>query len=221
MPGKNTIKELFEGGYYHVYNRGVAKQNIYRKRNDYVVFLRFLKEYLLPLDHPERIELQGLNPRRRSKTYYGEVELQAFCLMPNHFHLLIKNLSKDGLASFMQALGTNYSMYFNHEYERVGSVFQGTYKAVPIYNEAYYIWVSRYIHRNPIEIQHTRVSPLYEYPYSSYQAYLGKWHADWLNSDEIASRYSTTNPKCSYQNFVEEYSDLIPDLEPLFLGLDD
>lgn len=92
MPRKNVIKKLWAGGYYHVYNRGVAKQKIFRKKQDYQVFLRYLKEYLLPKDHPSRQELQGLNPRRKAESYYGEVKLLAFCLMPNHFHLQVRNL---------------------------------------------------------------------------------------------------------------------------------
>lgn len=99
-------------------------------------------------------------------------------------------------------------------------MYQGNYKAVEITNEQYYVWVARYIHRNPLDIR-TRVGPLYDYPYSSYRAYLGDWRADWLKVDEIAERYSKSNPRLSYMNFVEEYADLVPDLEPLFLGLDD
>lgn len=220
MPGKNTVKELYQGGYYHVYNRGVAKQEIFCKRQDYVVFLRFLKEYLLPIDHEGRVELQGINPRRRAITLNGEVELLAYCLMPNHFHLMVKNISQNGLSRFMRAVSTNYAMYFNHEYKRVGPLFQGIYKAVGIDNEHYYTWITRYIHRNPKSLL-ARDQPLWSYEFSSYPAYLGLWSADWLKSDEIGGMYSKTKFKSSYQNFVEGSADLIPALEPLFLGLDD
>lgn len=220
MPGKNVIKDLYEGAYYHVYNRGVAKQDIFQKRNDYKVFLRLLKEYLLPKDHMSLEKLHAINPRRKPINLYGEVELMAYCLMPNHFHLMVKNLSKTGLSRFMKALSTNYAMYFNHTYERVGPIFQGVYKAVEINNEHYYTWITRYIHRNPTVLL-TRDQPLYTYEYSSYPAYLEMWKADWLNSNEISSLYSKINSKSSYQRFVEDYSDPISELEPLYLGLDD
>ncbi len=220
MPAKNVIKELFEGGYYHVYNRGVAKQKIFNKRQDYVVFLRYLKEYLLPHDHPDRILLQGINPRRKAITLFGEVELLAYCLMPNHFHLMIHNITTGGLSRFMKAISTNYAMYYNYEYKRVGPLFQGVYKAVAINNEEYYKWITRYIHRNPIAVL-ARDKPLWSYEFSSYPSYIGLWKADWLNSGEISSMFSEVNPRHSYKNFVEDSVDLISELEPLFLGLDD
>ena len=214
------IKELWAGGYYHVYNRGVAKQKIFRKASDYRVFLRFLKEYLLPLDHPDRQELQGLNPRRHAETYYGEVSLLAFCLMPNHFHLQVRNLTSDGLAKFMRAILTNYVMYFNHKYDRVGPLFQSTYKAVETLNDGQLLSVNRYIHRNPVPF-YTRVKPLYKYPYSSYPAYLGHWNLEWLNSEEIGGRFSKTSARNSYAQFVEQFEEIPHSWEPLFLGIDD
>jgi putative transposase len=220
MPGKNTVKELYADGYYHVYNRGVAKQKIFCKREDYVVFLRFLKEYLLPLNHVDRIILQGINPRRRAISLHGEVQLLAYCLMPNHFHLLVRNLSKNGLSRFMKAISTNYAMYFNHEYKRVGPLFQGIYKAVEISDERYYMWITRYIHRNPRDLL-TRDQPLSLYEFSSYPAYLGRWKADWLDSDEISGMFSQSNPRATYKNFVEGSVEQIAELEPLYLGLDD
>ena len=63
MPPKNTIKQYVEGAYYHIYNRGVEKRNIFLDKQDYSVFLRYLKEYLLPPDHLDLLKLQGINPR--------------------------------------------------------------------------------------------------------------------------------------------------------------
>lgn len=220
MSAKNSIKLLYEGGYYHIYNRGVAKQDIFCKHQDYIVFIRFLKEYLLPPDHKDRLYLQGINPRRKAISCYGEVELLAYCLMPNHFHLLVKNVTRSGLTRFMKVVCTNYSMYFNREYHRVGPLFQGVYKGVSINNESYYKWITRYIHRNPIRLL-ARDQPLELYKYSSYPAYLGTWKVDWLNSLEISSMFSSLDPRFGYRKFVEDYIDLGQELEPLFLGLDD
>lgn len=206
MPSKNTVKEYIKDGYYHIYNRGVNKTNIFRSKKDYIVFLRFLKEYLLPPKHPDLLTLQGLNPRRRPINCFNDIELIAYCLMSNHFHLFIRQKSDTGLKIFMQAFATNYVMYFNKKYKRVGPLFQGIYKAVLIDNEAYFLHISRYIHSNPRELL-TRVQPLQDYPYSSYGNYLGKIKCDWLNTDIILSQFKNKKRgKNSYQEFVEDFN---------------
>lgn len=206
MPSKNTIKEYIENGYYHVYNRGVNKMKIFRSNKDYIVFLRFLKEYLLPPKHPDLLTLQGLNPRRRPINCYNDIQLIAYCLMPNHFHLFIKQKSETGLKIFMKALATNYVMYFNKKYKRVGPLFQGIYKAVLIDNEAYFLHISRYIHSNSCELS-ARVQPLQNYPYSSYGIYLGNRRCDWLSTDIILSQFQNIRiGKNSYQEFVEDFN---------------
>lgn len=209
MPAKNTIKQYVVNGYYHIYNRGVEKRNIFLDEQDFTVFLRFLKEYLLPPNHPDLVALQGINPRRKPINCVGDIQLIAYCLMPNHFHLFVKQKTQFGLKSFMKAISTNYVMYFNHKYERVGPLFQGTYKAAFIDSESYYLHVSRYIHSNPVELL-ARDQPLYSYPYSSYRYYLQKNHPDWLNTEEILSFFRSRRsiiPKdiLSYQSFVEQF----------------
>src|SRR3989338_11431282 len=149
MPRKNSRKIFSENGYYHIYNRGVAKQEIFHENQDYEVFLRFLKEYLLPLDHPALIQLRKLTPRRNPINCSLDVKLLAYCLMPNHFHLLLKNVAERGLEKFMRALGVNYVMYFNQKYERVGPLYQGVYRAVQVETDEQLLYLSKYIHINP------------------------------------------------------------------------
>lgn len=203
MPAKNALKILREGGYYHIYNRGVAKQKIFLIEKDYVVFLRFLKEYLLPLQHPDFVKLEKLNSRRTPKNCFEDVKLLAFCLMPNHFHLLLQNIKERGIEKFMRAFGTSYSLYFNKSYERVGPIYQGVYKAVPIESDEQLIYISKYIHLNPKELL-AKDSPLQEYSYSSYQNYLGQRNQDWIQPQEVLSFFSTTFPSLSYKAFIEE-----------------
>lgn len=204
MPTKNSRKVFIEQGYYHLYNRGVAKQDIFREKDDYRVFLRFLKEYLLPQDHPDVKKFQELTPRRHPINCFEHIKLLAYCLMPNHFHLLVKNLSQRGIERFMRAMGTNYTMYFNRKYERVGPLCQGIYKAVLIETNEQLVYTSKYIHRNPKTISLARVGPLQEYSYSSYPNYLGKRDQDWIDIDEILAFFSNAMPTNSYQAFVEE-----------------
>jgi REP element-mobilizing transposase RayT len=211
MPRKNTIRQNVEGGFYHIYNRGVDKRIIFEEEIDYIVFMRFLKEYLLPPDHPDLDTLRGLDPRRIPINCHEQVELLAYCLMPNHFHLFIKQLKNGGISNFMQALATNYSVYFNHRNKRVGPLYQGPFKAVLVRDEPYFIYISKYIHRNPLSslarVKPSHAQELADYSYSSYPDYLGKRRADWLNPSIILEMFKDSKDNLgvsSYQKFVEQ-----------------
>ena len=212
MPSRNTVKQYLENGLYHIYNRGVEKRDIFLDDQDYNVFLHLLKFYLSPIKsekHPLS-ELTGFNPVRvRPLANLGEeVELLCYCLMPNHFHLLIKQKTQDGMKKLLRRLLTTYSMYFNRRYDRVGHLFQGIYKAALIANDSYLLHLSRYIHLNPREM--TRFN-LVSYPYSSYAYYLGEKKAGWLNTDFILSYFKEAkDPELkdinSYKEFVESFA---------------
>ncbi|KKQ45429.1 MAG: hypothetical protein US62_C0015G0010 [Candidatus Woesebacteria bacterium GW2011_GWA1_37_8] len=211
MPPLNSVKTYIEGGYYHIYNRGVDKRKIFQRDLDYSVFLRLLKEYLLPIDHPDLLKIQGIIPRRKPLNCYDDIELISYCLMPNHFHLLIRQKSKYGLKRFSKALLTNYSMYFNKTYERTGRLFQGVYKAVLILDESYFLHLSRYIHLNPSELL-ARDNPLHKYKYSSYKYYIGINCPDWLNPKPILQMFQNDKSQfpskiLTYQSFVENYKE--------------
>jgi len=214
MPARNIVKQYLENGYYHIYNRGVEKRDIFLDDQDYRVFLHLLKFYLSPPDpnneHPlNKLSLTGFNPVRLRplQTLCKEIELLAFCLMPNHFHLLIKQRVVDGMTRLTRKLATTYAMYFNHRYKRVGHLFQGAFKAALIQEDPYLLHLSRYIHLNPVEL--TGSNPV-THPYSSYAYYLKVKSAPWLKPQFILEYFQTNHsllPKNinSYQKFVEEY----------------
>lgn len=218
MPSKNRVKIYVENGFYHVYNRGVEKRDIFLDDQDYRVFLSFLKNYLSPIPkgfvHPTQ-EVTGSGPVRLRplKTFFGDVTLHAYCLILNHFHLLLKQVSKDGMTRFMQSLCTSYSMYFNKKYDRVGSLFQGVYKAALVMEDSYLLHLSRYIHLNPLEFQtmlNREAASIDNYPYSSYSYYLGKKKAKWIDPDPILNFFKSSQRTdlrdfLSYQSFVEDY----------------
>lgn len=193
MPAKNSIKQYVENGYYHLYNRGVEKRNIFLDNQDYSVFLSYIKQYLEPHE--------GSDP----KSLVGDIDLIAFCLMPNHFHFLTKQKTIDGITKFMRAICTNYVMYFNKKYDRVGTLFQGKYKGVLLDNDTYLLHLSRYIHLNPVKIGSDPKNS-----FSSYGYYLGRKQADWLKPDEIMSffknaRRTSLKNYLSYESFVDDY----------------
>ncbi|MDZ7587215.1 MAG: transposase [Patescibacteria group bacterium] len=204
MPHKNTVKHFVENGVYHAYNRGVEKRKIFLDDQDYRVFLHLLKYYLSPIDaktkHPI-IETgnQPLLRPRPLKNLENEIELIAYCLMPNHFHLLLKQISIDGMTKLLRRIATTYALYFNRRYQRVGYLFQGHYKAVLIDNDPALLHISRYIHLNPQEL--TRMD-LVSYPYSSYPYFLGLKTAGWIKPKLVLSLFNT-----SYKEFVEKFAD--------------
>jgi putative transposase len=213
MPAKNAIKEYEAGAYYHIYNRGVEKRIIFQDNEDYKTFLSYLKFYLSPPEIETEVtsDLRGLSsqviktsPSKVLKNYQEEIELLAYCLMPNHFHLLVKQNSDYSIGSFMSSLSTKYVRYFNTRHKRVGHLFQDRYKAVKIDSEEQWIYLSKYIHRNPCEDSPRR--SLSDYPYSSYANYLEIISQPWLKPDAILSHFSKKFYKNSYQYFVEQSS---------------
>ena len=194
MPAKNVVKIYKENSYYHVFNRGVAKNRIFIDKQDYKHFLFNLKLYLT--DNLARTDLQGrtlkVAPSRVPNNFTNQVDLCAYCLMPNHYHLLLYQKSKYLIRDFMRSIGTKYSMYFNKKYKRVGPVFQGKYKAVLVESNDHLIYLSKYIHQNPIDILPSG-SDLEGYKYSSYLNYLGVINQSWLKYRKILNYYNKSN----------------------------
>ena len=143
------------------------------------------------------------------------MEIVAFCLMPNHFHLILKQLKDGGITKFMRKLGTGYAMYFNQKNKRNGVLFQGKFKAIPIENDNYLIHLSRYIHINPIEFTEPDWKTkgiknwneagefLKHYRWSSYLDYIGiKNFPSIINKNVINSLFSGES---SYENFIGRF----------------
>lgn len=195
MPAKNVIKVYDENGYYHIYNRGVEKRDIFLDSQDYLVFLSYLKSYLA-LNIGQKIP-----PSRKLKNYSDCVDLLAFCLMPNHFHLLIRQYRQTGIVDFMRSLMTRYSIFFNSKYDRVGGLFQGAYKAVSVVSNEQLVYLSRYIHRNPFPSR-CDLEGLVNYPYSSLPNYLAKYRQSWVKHEEISQLFSETLTNLTYHSFV-------------------
>jgi putative transposase len=206
MPSKNQIKIYVEESYYHIYNRGVEKREIFLHESDYGVFLSYLKEYLLPKDQKGLAQVlsdPNSSARIKDKTvkllrlnnFNQEITLLAYCLMPNHFHFLVKQNNKGSIDKFMNSLGTRYSMYFNRKYHRVGPLYQGVYKAILVDNEGQFLHLSRYIHKQALALNNQPCS---------YPEYIGTRKTTWVNAEEVLNYFSKTNPELSYDIFVRE-----------------
>src|SRR3989304_8979592 len=151
MPAQYLLRTNEDGTYCHVYNRGIENKTIFNDEDDYNVFLGFLKEYLsAPPDIETTKKVFNINGRafrgtpHMPKNYFGKLELVAYNLMPNHFHLLLHQKTSDSLEGFVRSLCTRYSMYFNKKYQRTGSLFQGPYKLALIKDETRLLHLPRY-----------------------------------------------------------------------------
>ncbi|MEK7140861.1 MAG: transposase [Patescibacteria group bacterium] len=178
------------GEYYHIYNRGIDKRVIFKSTGDYERFMMLL--YLANSNESFRLD-EILN---RQKKRFGEVlvlekgeplvSVGAWCLMTNHFHLLVRQEVDGGITKFMRKLGVGYSMFFNIKYQRTGSLFGGLFKSKLIgVDDNYMRQLFGYIHINPLEIKFSdwqeQVNKfpngmkkfLESYRYSSYADYIG------------------------------------------------
>lgn len=181
-----TQAHFVQGGYYHIYNRGNRKQKIFLNNKDYQRYLDRLKEY-------------------KDKHH---VSILAYCLMPNHIHLLVRQNGPEPISNFIQKLHTAYSMYFNKKYEQVGHIFQDRFKAKIVGKDEYLMHLSRYIHLNPKKL----VSKLPAYKWSSYSSYINsKNQDDILDTKFVLSMFKNKNQtfedaQSVYKEFVKSYS---------------
>ena len=147
-------------GIYHVYNRGVEKRIIFPTEGDYTRFIRSLfelndKNPVQKLYVPKKFKSQVIPEAKLPELRKPRellVEILAFCLMPNHFHLILREIKEGGTRTFMHKLGTGYTNFFNQKYERVGSLFQGPYKIISVTNDSHLLYLPYYVHLNPLDL---------------------------------------------------------------------
>lgn len=190
MPSRNVIREFAPGNYYHIYNRGVAKQVIFPDAASKQKFVEIIERHLDPANTDCRYD--GVRYRK----FDEEVEMTCYCLMGNHFHMLVYlNGEGEALSELMRSLCTAYTMYFNKRFKRVGGLFQGVFKASRITNDSYLQHISRYIHLNPRTYR--------TYRYSSLPQYLGAESPAWLHPSRVLDVFEGDD----YLAFVEDYED--------------
>ena len=178
MPGRNI--PLVTDQIYHVLNRGVAAQPIFLSKTEYLRAIQTIfyyqnqktsLRYSLFLRLPVKEREEFLNKLKAEKKFL--VEILAFCLMPNHFHLLLRQLQDNGISIFMSNVANSYTRYFNTKQKRIGPLFQGKFRAVRVETDNQLLHLSRYIHLNPYSSYVTKTLDGTEnYSYSSFPEYL-------------------------------------------------
>ncbi len=212
IAGMTLARQNVAGEYYHVFNRGAHKTTVFHDKRDWLRFLFLILYAQSPIFFPQigRIVTKGSVtegfgiPLEQQAEILEKrfVELVSFCIMPNHFHLIIREVDEGGIAQYMQRVAVAYSNYFNTKYNASGHVFQGRYKTVHVKDNEQLLYLSSYIHRNPRELSQWKGGKEEQYPYSSLQDYIDKnrW-GGLLATDIIAEQFETT-PNSNYRDFV-------------------
>lgn len=187
MPSRNIIKVNIPDSYYHVYARGTNKQKLFLEAADYKYFLSLFERYLSQKPISDRMGV--VYPH-----FYGRIELLAYCLMQNHFHLLFYQVEVTAMEKLMRSIMTSYSRYFNIKYKRTGPLFESRYKASLLDQDAYLQHISRYIHLNPRNWQ--------TYRHSSLRYYKSDDVPEWLKPAKVLALFSGGG---DYMDFVADY----------------
>lgn len=196
------VDEFAPGEIYHIFNRGVEKRNIFLDNADRLRFLELLT-YSIAKENIQSYSTAKRLRRKIEPTKEGEglVDLLCYCLMKNHFHLLVRENVEGGITAYMKRLLIGYSKYFNTKQERSGSLFIHPFKAVLVDSDDQLLHVSRYIHLNPY-VAHLS-NTVSNYPWSSYGEYSRK------NINKICHQTLLKNimSRKDYKNFVEDEAD--------------
>lgn len=183
--------KIFRSGHcYHLYNRGINKQAIFLDNQDY---WNFLKRVTLVLGQAIQRGLPSSNSSKLLRIRplpFGAFDIVCYCLMPNHFHFVVRQNSDLTIDKLILKICTSYSIYFNKKYNRVGPLFQDSFKAKLVENDSYLKYLSCYVHRNPKNFK--------EYDFSSYKDYIGKRDGQICNKSFLLGFFED-----SYQRYLE------------------
>lgn len=198
MPSKYYHRNFKPQHYYHIFNRGAYKNKIFLDKEDHKVFIEILS-YYLKFPTARHFNYQNIVKQFKVPNFKYTIHCVAYCLMPNHFHLLLKQLPeanrKTNISNLMRRLSITYAIHFKYKYKHSGALFESKFKNVIVESDEQLLYLSKYIHRNPIKI----TKKLSDYPYSSYSAFINSIKLpDWLRPEYVFKLQS------NYQQFVEK-----------------
>lgn len=149
--------------FYHILNRGVDKRVVFKDTQDYSRFIQDIYLFnneddpvrnISRMNYPEYVQHPMLHISKQGEPKTPLVKIHAWCLMPNHYHMLVTPLKEKSLPLFMKRLNMGYSKYFNEKYDRSGALWQGKYKKIHIRNYSHFLYIPHYIHANPLDLTH-------------------------------------------------------------------
>ena len=201
-------KQSASDSYYHIYNRGNAKQDIFVEPEDYRFFLLRLVQNIFP----EKFEDHRTPPLPQNS-----FSLISYCLMPNHFHFLLRQNKDTSPSKLLSRISTSYSKYFNKKYDRVGHLFQDQFKQILIENNEYLLWLSAYINQNPKTAN--MVKSAEDYPWSSYLSFLKPDKNNICDFTIIREQFKNTDEYIKFNNevgfLVKERKNIPEDISDL------
>lgn len=202
---------------YHIVNRGVASSPIFNNRWDYkalferMLFYRHVNpplRYSYFINLPVERKIEAIAGLEKDKNFL--VDIICYCFMPNHWHLLLKQIQNDGIMVFINRLSNSYARYFNTKHNRKGPMFQGRFKSILIEDDNQLFHTSRYIHLNPYSSKIvTSLDALETYQFSSLKEYVNKADREVCEKDIIIKSFKRT----SYRSFVFDHADYQKKLE--------
>jgi len=181
--------------YYHIFNRGVNRENIFYQNVNYIYLLNKIKKY----------------------AHSNKIDIIAYCLMPNHYHFLLYQKSEKPISDFMQLLLNSNSKAINSKYHRSGTLFEGPFKSIHIEKEEYLIHLCRYIHRNPIDCFKPLVQNISNWAYSNYPDWISERNGTLVNREFVESYFAEP---VDYKKFVLDYipnKKILNNLKPYYL----
>lgn len=187
MPANSALPDI-KDLYFHIYNKGVGGKQIFNEDRDYHIFLDYLKDYLTaanPESTKKKFTVKGRifsGVPHQLNNYLGKIELIAYRLEPDHFHLLLHQIATWSVENFIRSLCTRYSKYFNKKYQRTGTLFEGPYKSVQIEDVSHLYLLTRHFHSRS--------------KYSSYPEYLHSRKSVWIKTMKGTEKH---------REFVEKY----------------
>ncbi len=205
MPIRTT--PLANGEYYHIINRGVAQIPIFLNARDYQRFIETFTYYMNG-KITTRYSLSDNKPKHDPANQI--VEVVNYCLMPNHFHFLLKQNEDEGIRNFIRKATNSYAKYFNIKRKRKGPLFEGTFKAVRVATNEQLLHLSRYIHLNPLIGYATK--NLNSYKWSSYPEFLGNYELQICSKDIILEQFKSSK---DYELFVLDHIDYAKRLDQI------
>ena len=211
MPTRNRRKIYVPRRFYHIYNRGVNKQAIFHRQKDYIFYYHCIKEYLTPKKwlikeiHNKGYKEKTINKKLSQlgwiRNYYTEITLVAFCLMPNHIHLVVKQEGERSISSFMQSLHTRYGKYHKKYHSSSGPLFEDRFKARLIQDTKDLLKVTRYVHLNP------KNTDPFAYRWSSLPYYKSKKKPIWINTKIIQEEFAKSGFTIGYKSYLDWIKD--------------
>jgi putative transposase len=190
---------------YHLFNRGIGKMPIFTSKHEYLRFLELVEYYRfnggMSYSHFNRLSNEDKTAylKERNIDSNKQVIVYVYCLMPNHFHILLKQLIDNGITQMLSNVQNGYAKYFNLRHDRKGTLFESMFNIVRIESDEQLLHVSRYIHLNPATSFVTRLNELKKYTWSSFSDYLGTDSRDFLDTGLILE---LSGGRSKYRKFV-------------------